>query len=591
MPFGLARTASLIRTARRQAANCLLFDNGDFLQGTPLSDITARPASGWTGRHPVIEVMNRLRYDAVNLGNHEFNFGIEALQETLSEATFPTLSANAVRQLADDPADDVTLLPGRIILKRTVTDSAGRRHRLRIGVIGLLPPQITTWDQFHLSGRLLSRDIVEAARAHVPRLRAGGADLVIALAHTGIESDEWVSGMENAALALAGVPGIDAILAGHSHEVFPVTETERARGIDHAAGCLAGVPTVMAGQRGSHLGVLDLCLQRQKDGRWIVQAHKSEARPVSAGPKRPPVDTDPTVSALVAPAHNATLNLTHKTVGRTQIALHSYLAQIQPDATSQIAAAAQSWALHDEISDLPDTGQPILSASAPFKGGGRAGPSHYTEVSPGPISVRNVADLYPFPNTLCAVHLTGAELEDWLERAASCFHRIVPGRRGQPLWNPAFPSHAFDTITGLCYEINLTEPPRYDPRGQRRPAGGKRIVNLTLDGNPLDPTDRFVVATNNYRAFGGGPYAHPGPARVSVSHTLVQELMARYLATRTISNADVKPNWRFVKLPVGTTAIFESGPGLRRFPEDIRRFGLRDLGDTDQGFARFELPL
>ena len=590
--YGLARTATLIRAARQEAANCLLFDNGDFLQGTPLSDITARPESGWQGKHPVIEVMNGLRYDAANLGNHEFNFGLEALKRALVEAHFPTLCANAATRLADDPAQDDTFLPARVILKRTVTDNTGRRHRLRVGVIGLLPPQVTTWDQFHLRGRLNSRDIIEAARAHVPRLRANGADVVIALAHTGIDPGGWVSGMENAALALAAVPGIDAILAGHSHEIFPDPALETTPGINHKTGTLGGVPAVMAGHRGSHLGVLDLCLTAAEGRGWRVHAHRSEVRPVSVYPSKPPVEPDPEVSATVSAAHKATLRMTRRAVSKTDIALHSYLSQVRPDAAVRIAAAAQAWALSKQIADQPEAELPILSASAPFKCGGRAGPLHYTDIRAGALTIRNIVDLYPFPNTLCALRLTGAEVLDWLERAASCFHQLVPGQTRQPLWNSAFPSHAFDTITGLHYDIDLTLPPSYDERGRALDPGTFRVTNVSHAGRPLDPAAAYVVATNNYRGFGGGPYAHPRPdALIYASRTLVRDLIAHYLRSHEITQDSLAPNWRLRKMVMPTTALLTTGPGLRRHPEDVRRFGLSDLGDTEEGFARFEMPL
>ncbi|MGR3697934.1 MAG: metallophosphoesterase, partial [Roseovarius sp.] len=188
-PWGLARLATLIRHARSEvgAANCLLLDNGDFLQGTPLTDLTAQPDQGWSGPHPVISAMNEIGYDAGTLGNHEFNYGLDWLTETLAQARFPLTCCNVLIRRGTTPTEDETLLPPYLLLTRQMQDGAGRSHDLRIGLLGLVPPQILTWDHAHLSGRVDVRDMVESARAWVPALRALGADLILLMAHTGID--------------------------------------------------------------------------------------------------------------------------------------------------------------------------------------------------------------------------------------------------------------------------------------------------------------------------------------------------------------------------------------------------------------------
>ena len=424
--FGLARTANLIKEARAQAPNCLLLDNGDFLQGTPLSDLTAQPDNGWTGPHPAITAMNYLGYDAAGIGNHEFNFGLDWLQEALAGADFPVTCANAVIEQGETVTEDETLLPPFLILDRQVTDNRGGRHDLRIGVIALLPPQITTWDHFHLKNRLSARDVIEAARAWVSRIRDAGADIVIALAHSGIDGHDHYPMKENVALALGQLPGIDAILAGHTHEVFPGPEAPDIAGADCRQGTLNGKPAVMAGFRGSHLGVLDLYLQQDASG-WTVATHRSEARPVAeAGADPVPADED--LKQLLFPAHRHTLDLIRKPLGKTAIPLHSYLALVRNDPATQLVARAQASALRRMVEGSADAELPLLSANAPFKTGGRGGPKYYTDVPAGDFRLRNAADLYAFPNTLCALRVTGAQVRDWLERAAACFNQITPGR-------------------------------------------------------------------------------------------------------------------------------------------------------------------
>jgi len=180
--YGLARTATLIQAARAEHKNVLLFDNGDYLQGTPLSDLAAAAATPRnTIKHPVITAMNALNYDAATVGNHEFNFGLDLLQRCLRSATFPVICANLLH--IDGPGQLSPLFPPYLILKRELHDSTGAVHHLKIGVIGLTPPQATTWDQYHLQGRVESRDMIETAEQVIRDARAAGADLIVALAH------------------------------------------------------------------------------------------------------------------------------------------------------------------------------------------------------------------------------------------------------------------------------------------------------------------------------------------------------------------------------------------------------------------------
>ncbi len=588
--FGLARIATLIRQARAEVANCLLLDNGDFLQGTPISDLTAQPESGWSDMHPAVLAMNALDYDAVGLGNHEFNFGLGWLQDVLAKAAFPVTCANAVTRLARDPRDDETLYQPFALLERRLVDSDGALHDLRIGVLALVPPQITTWDHSHLEGRLQTRDMVETARARVPELRAAGADIVIALAHSGIDQSPYYPFQENAALALAGLEGIDAILAGHTHEIFPHPGSPEIPGVDHEAGTLNGTPAVMAGFRGSHLGVLDLAL-RKEAGRWQVVDHRSSLRPVVANVPTAPTPTDEHIQEILGPAHAHTLALVRKPLGRGTRPLHSYLAMVQNDPSVQLVTRAQHAALADLVAETDYADLPILSISAPFKTGGRGGCSYYTDIPPSPLRLRNVADLYAFPNTLCGLRLTGADIRDWLERAAICFNQVQPGHADQELFDPLVPGHGFDIIHGLSYAIDLSQPARYDRIGQLVSAEFRRIKDLQYDGKPVSDTDVFLVATNSFRAHGGGQY----PQRkaddfVVTSESQVREVVAQYVRTHGDVTFTPDPVWSFAPVR-GASVVFKTGPGLRNYPEEIKALGAEDLGDGADGFARFRLSL
>ena len=595
-PFGLARTATLIRAARAEARNVMLFDNGDALQGTPLADVTAQEGSEWDGPHPVISAMNALGYDAATLGNHEFNFGLRWLARALGTAQFPVTCANIKLGMAE-----TALLPPYLLLRRQIYDDMGAAQNLTVGVIGLVPAQITTWDQGHLQGRLTSLNMIETARDLVPHLQAEGADIVILLAHTGIDAGPPHRFMENAAVPLAAIPGVAAILTGHSHSIFPHPgkisnqRHEADRGIDHAAGTLSGTPTVMAGSRGSHLGVVDLTLERRA-GVWDVTGHRSEARPVQATPGTAPTAPDAEMLRAVAPAHKVTRQLVSAPIGHTPIALHSYLALVRPDPAVRLINRIQHQVAARALRGTVDADLPLLSATPSFKTGGRGGADNYFDIPAGPIALRHVANLYIFPNKLCALRVTGADLHDWLERSVICFAQITPGAQDAALHDPDIPGHDFDVIEGLTYEIDLTQPARYDRLGKLLSADHTRIHNLLYKGRPLDPNAPFLLATNSYRAFGGG--AFPKPDRGAVAYqgsTLMRDEIVNYLSdcgdlTPLLEGAYDPPTWRFTPQP-GTSVLHCTGPGLRAYPDDIASVGGQDLGLSPSGFIGLRIPL
>ena len=590
---GLTRIATLVRTARRDAANTLLVDNGDFLQGSPLSDLAAQADGGWTGPNPVIRAMNALAYDAVALGNHEFNFGLSRLQDLLAEARFPMICANAVTRMGPSgPAEDETLLPPYVILPMRARDSAGGWCEIRVGLIGLLPPQITVWDHDNLSGRLGTRDIVETARAHVPRMRAEGAQIVLALAHTGIGTGLAEVEAENAALALAAVPGLDAVIAGHSHEVFPRhTGTEAQQGVDHVAGTFRGKPAVMAGSRGSHLGVLDLCLDVRDGAPARILAHKSEAR-ATTPPDRAAPPPDPDMMRLLEPAHAAMARLTSAPLAQVPFALHSYTAFARCDRLQRLVLGVQRRALRRALADTPHADLPVLAATAPFQTGGHAGPGHFVDLGPRLLCLRDLAEFYPFPNTLIGLRVTGRDLALWLERAASGFHRVTPGETDQPLWHAAFPGHTFDSIAGLDYRIDPSQPARFGADGRVIDPQASRIADLTFAGAPVAPDMVFALAVNSFRAFGGGNYPPADESRILFrGQSLMRDIIARDIVSEGVDEAALPAApWAFRPLP-GTRATLRTGPGLRRYPADIRALGAADLGLDAAGFLELRIPL
>ena len=590
---GLSRTASIIESIRAEATNTLLVDNGDFLQGNPLGDYIAYERGMKDGdMHPVITAMNTLGYDAGTIGNHEFNYGLGFLEKSAAGANFPIVLANIAKKQGANPREDETLFKPYVILDREVTDGAGNTHPIRVGIIGFTPPQVMNWDRKHLEGNVEARDIVTTAEAFVPQMKEEGAEIIIALSHSGIGAAQHEDGMENASVPLAAVDGIDALMTGHSHLVFPSADYEGQDAIDLSAGTIHGKPAVMGGFWGSHMGLIDLLLERDGNA-WKVVSTTSEARPIyERGEDRsitPLVEDDAEVLDSIRPEHEATLDYVRRAVGETSAPLYSYFALVADDPSVQIVSIAQSWYIAQMMKGTEYEGLPILSAAAPFKAGGRGGPEYYTDVPAGPVAIKNVADLYLYPNTVRAVKVTGAQIKGWLERSAGMFNQIEPGASDAPLLNPDFPSYNFDVIDGVTYQIDLSQPAMFDRDGNVVNEETNRIVNLAYEGKPIDPEAEFIIATNNYRASGGGSFPGTGDTIVFEAPDTNRDVIVRYIVEQGTINPSADDNWSFSPMD-GTTVLFETGPKARDYMESVA-LDIEDAGDTAEGYAQFRIKL
>ncbi|GAA5435808.1 trifunctional nucleotide phosphoesterase protein YfkN [Deinococcus aquaticus] len=565
--FGLEYTATLINNARNEKRNSLLFDNGDLIQGNPLGDYVARIKPLQDGQmHPMHAAMSVLKYDAANLGNHEFNYGLPFLKQIIDAAPMPIVSANTY-------VDDGTGKPGAnafnpyLIQRHTVYDTNGRPYIINVGVIGLLPPQIVQWDKSNLDGKIVTADIVETARKFIPQMKAQGADIIVAIAHSGITAD-YTPGQENVATELTKIAGIDVVLSGHSHQVFPGPVYKSIPGADITKGTINGKPVVMAGFWGNDLGIVDLKLDYdRKTQKWTIKDSAALVRPIwDAAAKKNLVTPDPRIARAVKTAHEGTLAYVRGKVADLTAPINSYWALVQDDPSVQLVNSAQTAYVKAALASTQYKDLPVLSAAAPFKAGGRAGASYYTDIPAGTLAIKNVADLYVYPNTVQAVLITGAQVQEWLERSAGQFKQIDPANtQPQDLVDTSFPTYNFDVIDGVNYEIDVTQLNRYNAKGEIANASAHRIKNLTYQGKPIDPAQQFVIATNNYRASGGGSFPGlTGKNIILAAPDETRQALIGYFNQQKTINPTADGNWKLTSIP-GATLLYTSSPNAQKY--------------------------
>lgn len=576
--LGLVKTATLIKEAREENRNTLLFDNGDTIQGTPLGSYKQAVDKLEDGEeHPSITAMELLDYDGWTFGNHEFNYGLDYLDEVIDDVDFPYVNAN-IR----DARTNEYLYEPYVFIDKEVVDSNGEKTTIQVGLTGIVPPQILNWDKSHLLGKVTVDDSVQAVEKVVSEMENAGADVIVVLAHAGLGDATHEVGEEDVTYLLTKIEGVDAIITGHAHQVFPGEVDPTLTGVNIEEGTINGVPVVMPGKYGSHLGVIDLRLAKLGDD-WEVVEGTGEVREIAKDSS----DIDPTIAAAVQEAHEGTINYVRQPVGTTTADIHSYFSQVLDDPSIQIVTNAQMEYVKEKLKGTGFENLPVLSAGAPFKAGTRNDPNYYTYVPKGEIAIKNVADLYLYDNTNAIVKITGADVKEWLEMVAGQFNQIDPNNTAeQQLINSDYRSYNYDVIDGVTYEIDVTQPAKYDASGNLINETAERIVNLHYNGEPIDLEQEFIVATNNYRANG----TFPGVRNASYVEIFPDEnrqaIIDYILANKTI-DPSADSNWKFKELPTNINLVFETSKNaIDVIPEGS---GIEYIGEGTNGFGKYSL--
>lgn len=522
--LGLARASTLINGVREDKGSdsVLLVDNGDTIQGTPLAYYYAKqePITETGQVHPLAKTYNHLGYDAQVVGNHEFNYGLDLLAKYKDQVDFPLLGANVI-----DDDDNSTHLDPYTLVKKSVDG-----QEITVGVLGVTTPGSRIWDKNNLSGKVHFDDPVETAKKYVPEMKDKGADVVVVLSHSGKDpqGQTWDPSQlqENVSTSVAKVPGVDVLVAGHTHRNVPSEVVTRSDG----SKVLITQPNYWA-RSVSEVGLpIDL-----DTGHVDWAGAEPEAKPlVTQGD----VADDPEIEDLVKSQHEKTIDYVNTKIGSVKTTLSAKTSYYEDTAILDFISHVQSETVESALAGTEYEDLPVISQASPF--------SRTAEFPAGDITIRDVAGLYVFDNTLGGVKINGAQLRKYLEYSARYFKQTEEGAEFDPAegtnavdegTGAPIPDYNFDALSGIDYDINVSKPV------------GERIENLTdANGQPVDDEDDFVLAINNYRQSGGGDYPVGDLEEVYNEQLEIRQTLIDWVEKQQIVDEKdfFDPNWQVV---------------------------------------------
>lgn len=583
----LARAATVIEAARAECGATLVVDNGDFLQGAAIADPDHDEGVGVV--NPVIAAMNAVKYDVVGLGNHEFNVPPQQLRRALLAAEFEVLCANLRLSRAVDSKVYAGLWKAKTIVPQKVRAPNGDEHEIQVGFFSVLPPQVVEWDKLRIQGRLLAEDMMLVALRQIADLQQAGADVIVALVHSGIAEGASQQSPESGALQIAALDGVDAVIGGHVHSVFPGESFAASVAVDPEAGTLHAVPAVMTGVYATHVGQIDLTLQ-QSEGRWSVCDQQVSIHDLTENGEAEPPEEAINVCAAVAEGHAKTLKRMRSKIGEVIAPVTSYFSMVRDDCASRLVAEAKLAFVREALRGSGLEHTPLLASVAPLKCGGRAGPFHYVDVPPGDVSTRVIADMQPYSNHISVVKLKGRDVAEWLEKGCAVYNQLVPGIDGQFLHDIDAPTYNREAIYGLSYLVDLSQPARYAMDGTLINPKARRVIDLAWRGIQIAPEQDFLLATNDYRGGGGGNFPVAAGAQVvPIPAARVRDVLADHIAATSGRRDPLADTWRLRPL-ADVTAFFDTGPGAAAYSE-YAKLPARSVGKVAGGFERYALDL
>lgn len=530
--LGMEHLSTAINQVRatRGEESTLLLDNGDANQGTPLATYYQNHRTAGS-TDPMASVFNLLGYDAGVVGNHEFNYGLQASAQYKSNLNMPLLGANVIDTATGQPA----------YTPYTMIEKTVGGEKIQVAVIGVVTPGVRIWDKATVEGNLEFRDAAATVAELAPKVKAEGADVVVVLAHTGLDAEGYTYNpadlTENVAKSVAEQStDVDVVVGGHSHVTNKVQEYFTNKN---------GEPVLYTqpGYWARFLSEVSLPLVKEADGdievKW-TETEKPTATALNAGDYA----ADPAVLAAIEPYHTETTQWVQTVVAQATEDMPAATSAWEDTAVLDFINMVQTDEVTRALAGTEYEGLPIVAEASPF--------SRTAVFQKGDITIADMASLYIYDNTLYAVELTGAQLKDYLEWSARYYQQQEPGAEitdwstvTNALYEGAtrgIPDYSYDVLSGVNYHINISKPV------------GERIEGLTLaDGSPLADDQKIILALNNYRWSGGSGYPHVTSAPIVYEEQkAVRDLMIDW----AMKHKTIDPSTFFVKnWTVGTSSL------------------------------------
>ena len=428
----VAQQATAIKQLR--TADTLVIDAGDTIQGNSSQLFLEDDV------HPMVAAMNAIGYDVWVTGNHEYNYGMDTLQKIMAEQNAKVLTGNVYAPDGTPLADGYTIV---------------RKKDLKIGLIGMVTPNITRWDAVNLTGWTVTNPVDEC-RKIIDQIK-DQVDVLIGVMHMDTENEYGVYGSGVTDLANA-CPEFDVIIAAHGHKEIPGEE-------------INGVLVIENKNAGATMSEIHLQLQRQWNGRWKVVGRSSESLQIAE------YEADPELVALLAPYDERAKADAVIPIGELRGG------NMAPDNEVENIPSpmVQDTALLDFINEvqLYYTGAQVSATAMTSMTG---------QMREGTIRKCDLTSIYTYENTLYKLQMNGAQLRDYMEWSAAFFKTWQPGDL-TIAFDPSTRYYLYDAFEGVNYDIDISQEP------------GNRIQNLTWpDGTAVADTDSFTIAVNNYRA-------------------------------------------------------------------------------------------